>query len=154
MPSVPWLLGANIRSLAGAPPTPPDFYAAPVSVSETLKFTAITAGADHTCALAVGGDAYCWGSNQYQQLGSAALTETCGNGRLACSSTPTAGARATRVRSDGRRRASRSAECSPILYASPKLRSCTPIRSNACKRSEREKLQRLAWHTSRPLLPH
>jgi alpha-tubulin suppressor-like RCC1 family protein len=87
-PSVPWLLGATVRSLAGVPPVRPDFYATPVRVSETLKFTAITTGADHTCALAVDGDTYCWGSNQYQQLGSAALTERCSNGRLACSSTP------------------------------------------------------------------
>ncbi len=87
-PGVPWLLGATVRSLAGAPPTPPDFYAEPVRVSDTLKFTAITAGADHTCALTSGGDTHCWGSSQYQQLGSAVLTETCGNGTFACSSTP------------------------------------------------------------------
>jgi hypothetical protein len=53
-----------------------------------LKFAAITASADHTCALAMGGDTYCWGSSQYQQLGSAVPTETCGNGTFACSSTP------------------------------------------------------------------
>src|SRR5687767_6437582 len=87
-PGVPWLLGATVRSLAGAPPTPPDFYAEPVRVSDTLKFAAITAGADHTCALTMGGDTYCWGSSQYQQLGSAVLTETCGNGTFACNSTP------------------------------------------------------------------
>jgi alpha-tubulin suppressor-like RCC1 family protein len=87
-PGVPWLLGATVRSLAGAPPTPPDFYAEPVRVSDTLKFAAITAGADHTCALTMDGDTYCWGSSQYRQLGSAALTETCGNGTFACSSSP------------------------------------------------------------------
>ncbi len=87
-PGAAWLLGATVRSLAGVPPTPADFYAAPVKVSETLKFTAIAAGADHTCAIAVDGDTYCWGSNQYRQLGSAVLTETCSNGRLSCSSTP------------------------------------------------------------------
>jgi hypothetical protein len=60
-----------------------------VRVNETLKFTAITAGgADHTCALTIDGDTYCWASNQYQQLGSAVLTETCSNGTLACSSAP------------------------------------------------------------------
>jgi alpha-tubulin suppressor-like RCC1 family protein len=87
-PGVPWLLGATVRSLAGAPPTPPDFYTEPVSVSDTLRFAAITAGADHTCALTMGGVTYCWGSSQYQQLGSALPTETCGNGTFACSSTP------------------------------------------------------------------
>jgi alpha-tubulin suppressor-like RCC1 family protein len=87
-PSVPWLLGATILSAAGLPPARPDFYAAPVRVGDTLKFTAITAGADHTCAIDVGGDTYCWGSNQYQQLGTAVVTETCSDGRLACSSMP------------------------------------------------------------------
>src|SRR5688500_13741968 len=76
-PGVPWLLGATVRSRAGAPPTPPDFYTEPVRVSDTLQFAAITAGADHTCALTMGGDTYCWGSSQYQQLGSAVRTETC-----------------------------------------------------------------------------
>jgi alpha-tubulin suppressor-like RCC1 family protein len=87
-PSVPRLLGATILSAAGMPPKRPDFYETPVRVSETLKFTAITAGADHTCAIEVGGDTYCWGSNQYEQLGSAGPTETCGSGVLACSSSP------------------------------------------------------------------
>jgi alpha-tubulin suppressor-like RCC1 family protein len=87
-PGAPWLLGATVRSLAGVPPPPPDFYVEPVRVSDTLKFTVITAGADHACALTIGGDTYCWGSSQYHQLGSAVLTETCGNGTFACSSTP------------------------------------------------------------------
>lgn len=87
-PGVPSLLGATVRSLAGAPPTPPDFYTEPVRVSDILKFTAITAGADHTCALTIDGDTYCWGSSEQQQLGSAVPGETCGNGTFACSSTP------------------------------------------------------------------
>ncbi len=87
-PGVPRLLGATARSLVGAPPMPPDFYAEPVKVVDTLRFTAITAGADHTCALTLDGDTYCWGSSQHRQLGSAALSETCGNGTFACSSTP------------------------------------------------------------------
>jgi hypothetical protein len=45
-PGVPWLLGATMLSAAGMPPERPDFYDAPVRVSETLKFVAITAGAD------------------------------------------------------------------------------------------------------------
>lgn len=85
---MPWLLGATVRSLAGVPPTPPDYYTEPVRVGDALKFTAITAGADHTCALTLGGDTYCWGSSQYRQLGGAVPSETCGNGTFACSSTP------------------------------------------------------------------
>ena len=41
-----------------------------------------------SATLTTGGDTYCWGSSQYQQLGSAVLSETCGNGTFACSSTP------------------------------------------------------------------
>jgi len=34
----------------------------------SMTFTSISAGGDHTCGIA-GGVAYCWGSNQYGQLG-------------------------------------------------------------------------------------
>lgn len=87
-PGVPSLAAATVLSMAGMPPKPPDFYDAPVRVGETLKFTAITAGAEHTCAIEVGGETYCWGSNQHRQLGNTVPAETCSGGRLPCSSTP------------------------------------------------------------------
>ena len=40
----------------------------PVRVSALEGITSISAGGDHTCAIA-SGDTYCWGSNQYGQLG-------------------------------------------------------------------------------------
>jgi alpha-tubulin suppressor-like RCC1 family protein len=39
-------------------------------------FIAISAGLEHSCALAAGGSAYCWGSNEYGQLGAPSDT-TC-----------------------------------------------------------------------------
>ena len=41
----------------------------PVAVSGGLSFTVLAAGSDHTCGLAMGGTAYCWGSNAFGQLG-------------------------------------------------------------------------------------
>jgi len=83
-----WILGATARSLAGAPPIPRDYYEDPVKVSDTLKLIAVTAGGEHTCALSIDGDTYCWGSGRHEQLGRAELPETCGNGTFPCSATP------------------------------------------------------------------
>ena len=41
----------------------------PVSVSGTTRFTSISAGERHTCAIDMSGNAWCWGSNQHGQLG-------------------------------------------------------------------------------------
>lgn len=87
-PNLPQMLAHAARALAGLPPSHPDYYAKPVRVSETLTFTSITAGGEHTCALDIDGNTYCWGSNQRRQLGSAQVTETCGRGTFTCSSVP------------------------------------------------------------------
>ena len=41
----------------------------PVAVSGGRTYTALTTGGNHTCGLATGGTAYCWGKNGYGQLG-------------------------------------------------------------------------------------
>jgi alpha-tubulin suppressor-like RCC1 family protein len=50
----------------------------------------VTVGGDHTCALKTDGSAYCWGSNQYGQLGVSHTDTTCGplNARFACATIP------------------------------------------------------------------
>ena len=44
-------------------------FGSPSRVPSPVAFTALSAGGVHTCALARGGDAYCWGRNTYGQLG-------------------------------------------------------------------------------------
>lgn len=41
----------------------------PVAVSEGLQITSIGAGKEHTCGLSSSGQAYCWGRDNYGQLG-------------------------------------------------------------------------------------
>jgi alpha-tubulin suppressor-like RCC1 family protein len=41
----------------------------PVPISSELTFKAVSAGTDHTCAVATDGAAYCWGNNTYGQIG-------------------------------------------------------------------------------------
>src|SRR5512132_4088985 len=40
-------------------------------------FVAVSAGREHTCALVADGTAYCWGSNEFGQLGVADDSTTC-----------------------------------------------------------------------------
>jgi alpha-tubulin suppressor-like RCC1 family protein len=46
----------------------------PVRVAGAHRFTAISAGGDHTCAVAADSAAYCWGENEYGQLGNGTRT--------------------------------------------------------------------------------
>jgi alpha-tubulin suppressor-like RCC1 family protein len=47
-----------------------------VRVRSGRRFASITAGAVHSCALTVDGDAWCWGSNVYGQLGNDSNTDS------------------------------------------------------------------------------
>jgi alpha-tubulin suppressor-like RCC1 family protein len=48
---------------------------APVAVAGGLTFQSISAGSYHTCGVTTEGVAYCWGSNEFGQLGSSTITD-------------------------------------------------------------------------------
>jgi alpha-tubulin suppressor-like RCC1 family protein len=48
---------------------PFDCRTTPVAVLDDVAYTHVAAGYGHTCAVAEGGTAYCWGENDYGQLG-------------------------------------------------------------------------------------
>jgi alpha-tubulin suppressor-like RCC1 family protein len=60
----------------------------PVLAGGSRQYTQVVAGFVHTCAIASDGSAFCWGGNEYSQLGSDAAADACG-GRP-CSKTPVA----------------------------------------------------------------
>ena len=43
-------------------------------MSTPLRFTEVAAGGHHSCALGADGRAYCWGNNEWGQLGDNTLT--------------------------------------------------------------------------------
>ena len=45
-------------------------------VQGSLRFRSISAGIDHSCALTTDGEVYCWGANDFYQLGSGARGST------------------------------------------------------------------------------
>lgn len=63
--------GANDSSQIGTGGTG-GFSDTPALVSTGARFTSISSGGDHACAIAVGGAAFCWGSNASGQLGTGA----------------------------------------------------------------------------------
>ncbi len=77
--------GANGSGQLGLGATEPPQVSSPAAVRGGLRFQAIAAGGFHTCGLTRGGAAYCWGANEFGQLG----TDAAG-GRTAAP-TPVAG---------------------------------------------------------------
>jgi alpha-tubulin suppressor-like RCC1 family protein len=71
-----------------AAPGPREGWTTPVLVLSDSKFSTVVAGFVHTCALDYEGAAYCWGGNDYSQLGVDLPSSDCG--LLSCSRTPVA----------------------------------------------------------------
>ncbi|MBL8984609.1 MAG: hypothetical protein JNL26_20650, partial [Gemmatimonadetes bacterium] len=71
-----FLLGCH--DTAPTPTSPAPAATAPVrDVAATApSFTVVSAGSDHSCAIAAGGAAYCWGDNTSGQLGTGGTTDS------------------------------------------------------------------------------
>jgi len=61
--------GRNNRGQLGSPDTTRRSTPTLVPDVADTTFAVLSAGAEHTCALTAAGKAYCWGRNQYSQLG-------------------------------------------------------------------------------------
>ena len=72
-----WCWGGNDNGELGIGSISSQFTATatPTRVVTTVRFKAISAGAEHTCALNDAGLAYCWGWNQWGQLGRSGRTD-------------------------------------------------------------------------------
>ncbi len=62
--------GTNYYGELGIGGRTPAVADSPVVVNSSARFTSLTAAAKHTCGLAVDSVAYCWGSNQENEVGS------------------------------------------------------------------------------------
>jgi alpha-tubulin suppressor-like RCC1 family protein len=69
----------------------PQDYPTPVPVSETLRFAALDTSENHTCAVSSDGSTWCWGINEYGELGTDVALDLCdipGVVLVACTGTP------------------------------------------------------------------
>ena len=71
---VAYCWGANGQGQLGDGTTTSRSAPSPVNLAGS-SFTTVTAGAEFSCALNTGGSAYCWGDNQYGQLGDGSTTD-------------------------------------------------------------------------------
>ena len=62
----------------------------PTAVATDQRFTTLAVGEGHACAVTAAGQVYCWGSNEFQQLGSSNALALCDEGATPCSPTPIA----------------------------------------------------------------
>jgi len=72
-------------------PGRPDGYLVPQLVSSTLSFNTLEASGWHSCGVASDGTAYCWGTNEYGELGTTNPTVFCEDyfrAHYSCTGTP------------------------------------------------------------------
>ena len=74
---------AGFPSVAGA-----NDIVAPTAVATSLRFKDLAVGLHHACGVTAAGVIYCWGANDYGQLGSTAPMALCDHGATPCSSAP------------------------------------------------------------------
>ena len=85
-----WGLGQDGELGDGSPNYATELHQlSPVPVAGGHLFSSIRSGRSHTCAVAINGDAYCWGANYSGQLGRDTITNTCYGGTATrCSDWP------------------------------------------------------------------
>lgn len=81
----------NSDSVGYGVPGRPDGYLVPQLVSSTLSFNTLEASGWHSCGVASDGTAYCWGTNEYGELGTTNPTVFCEDyfrAHYSCTGTP------------------------------------------------------------------
>ncbi len=68
--------GANGDGQLGLGQADGNLHTLPVMVPLPVKFKFVTSGYRHTCGLTASGEAYCWGWNEYGQLGNGTRTQS------------------------------------------------------------------------------
>src|SRR5690606_25163024 len=64
-----WCWGQNIQAQLGTGASGADVSTPTAVQAGTVKFSAVTAGSAHSCALGVDGTPYCWGQTSSGRLG-------------------------------------------------------------------------------------